>query len=80
MAKRIGALIATTLLAKGVLGESEYYAGVSGLFSTRAVMQLFEEADCVIAIGAGLNDRTIEGGYLYPRRPHCPYRHRSRTS
>ena len=67
LAKRIGALIATTLLARGVLGESEYYAGVSGTLSARAVIQLFEEADCVIAIGAGLNDRTIHGGYLYPR-------------
>ena len=67
LAKRIGALIATTLLAKGVLGESEYHAGISGLFSTRSVMQLFEEADCVIAVGASLNARTIEGGYLYSR-------------
>lgn len=66
LAKRIGALIATTVPAKGVLGESEYHAGISGLLSTRPVMQLFEEADCVIAIGAGLNTRTIEGGYLYP--------------
>jgi thiamine pyrophosphate-dependent acetolactate synthase large subunit-like protein len=66
LAKRTGALIATTLLARGVLGESEYYAGVSGTLSARAVIQLFEEADCVIAIGAGLNDRTIQGGYLYP--------------
>lgn len=66
LAKRIGALIATTLIAKGVLGESEYQVGISGQFSTRTVMQLFEEADCVIAIGAGLNVRTIAGGYLYP--------------
>ena len=66
LAKRIGALIATTLIAKGVLAESEYHAGISGLLSTRTVMQLFEEADCVIAIGAGMNVRTIEGGYLYP--------------
>lgn len=66
LAKRTGALIATTLLARGVLGESEYYAGVSGTLSTRTAMQLFQEADCVIAIGAGLNDRTLHGGYLYP--------------
>ena len=66
LAKRIGALIATTLIAKGVLGESDYHAGISGVFSTRTVMQLFEETDCVIAVGAGLNARTIEGGYLFP--------------
>ncbi|MBI4191607.1 MAG: thiamine pyrophosphate-binding protein [Betaproteobacteria bacterium] len=66
LAKRIGALIATTLIAKGVLGESEYHAGISGLFSTRTAMKLFEEADCVIAIGAALNEHTLAGGYLYP--------------
>lgn len=66
LAKRIGALIATTLIAKGVLAESEYHAGISGMYSTRSAMQLLEEADCVIAIGAGLNIRTIAGGHLYP--------------
>jgi len=66
LAKRIGALIATTLIAKGLLGNSEYCAGISGLFSPRAVMQLYQETDCVIAIGASLNTRTIAGGHLYP--------------
>ena len=66
LAKRIGALIATTLNAKGVLGESEYHAGIAGMLATRPVMKLFDEADCVIAIGAGLNARSIAGGYLYP--------------
>ena len=65
LADRIGALIATTLLAKGTLNNSEWYTGISGLFSTRAAMKLFEEADCVIAIGAGLNIRTMGGGYVY---------------
>ena len=66
LAKRMGALITTSLIAKGSLAESEYYTGVSGAFSTRTAMQLFEEADCLIAAGAGLNARTLEGGYLYP--------------
>ena len=35
LAERIGALIATTLVAKGTLADSEYYVGVSGLFSAR---------------------------------------------
>src|SRR4029077_19332741 len=65
LAKRVGALIATSLIAQGTLGESEYHGGISGLFATRAVMQLYEEADCVIAIGAGLNARTIESRHLY---------------
>jgi thiamine pyrophosphate-dependent acetolactate synthase large subunit-like protein len=65
LGKRIGALIATTFYAKGALNDSEWYSGVSGLFSTRAAMQLFQEADCVIAVGAGMNIRTLGGGYMY---------------
>ena len=67
LAERIGALVATTLVAKGTLADSEYYAGVSGLFSAREVMQLFEDADCVVAIGARLSTHTLSGGYLYPK-------------
>lgn len=66
LAERIGALTATSLVAKGAM-HGEFHAGISGMFSTRAVMQLFEEADCVIAAGASLNPHTIEGGLLYPK-------------
>ncbi|HUF79760.1 MAG TPA: thiamine pyrophosphate-binding protein [Burkholderiales bacterium] len=66
LGKRVGALIASTLYAKGTLNDSEWYTGVSGLFSSRAAMALFQEADCVIAIGAGMNIRTMGGGYTYP--------------
>ena len=67
LAERMGALVATTLVAKGTLADSEYYAGVSGLFSAREVMQLFEEADCVVAVGARLSTHTLAGGYLYSK-------------
>ena len=66
LAERIGALTATTLLAKGTLSEHEFHAGISGTFSTRPVIKLYEEADCVIGIGATLNKHTLQGGYLYP--------------
>jgi acetolactate synthase I/II/III large subunit len=66
LAKRIGALIATTLLTKTYLSEDEFHAGISGLYSTRTAMELFQDADCVIAVGAGLNKYTTEHGYLYP--------------
>jgi len=65
LSDKIGALVATTLVAKGTLAESDYYAGVSGLFSTREVMELFGTADCVIAVGARLSTHTLAGGYLY---------------
>jgi acetolactate synthase-1/2/3 large subunit len=66
LGKRTGALIATTLRAKNWLAEDEYHAGISGLYATRTAIQLFEEADCVIAVGASLNRYTTEHGYLYP--------------
>ena len=65
--ERVGALIATSLRAKTWLADrTDYHAGVSGLYATRAAIQLFEEADCVIGIGASLNRHTTEHGYLYP--------------
>ena len=66
LADRIGALIATTLLTKTFLNESEYHAGISGTYGSRPSMKLFEEADCVIAVGASMNRYTTEHGYLYP--------------
>ena len=67
LSQRIGALLATTLVAKGTLADAEYYVGVSGLFAAREVLQLFEEADCVIAVGARLSTHTIAGGTAYPK-------------
>ncbi|MCA1648155.1 MAG: thiamine pyrophosphate-binding protein [Chloroflexi bacterium] len=75
---RTGALIATTLMAKNWLSDAAYHVGISGFYGTRAAMELFQEADCVIAVGASLNRYTTEQGYLYPNaryihidaRPH----------
>ena len=65
--ERIGGLIATSLRAKTWLADkTDYHAGMSGLYATRAAIQLFEEADCVIGVGASLNRHTTEHGYLYP--------------
>ena len=66
LGNRIGALIATTLRAKNWLADTEYHVGISGHYTTRTVMQLFQDADCVIAVGAGLNRFTIMGDLLYP--------------
>ena len=66
LGERIGALVATTLRAKNWLADKEYHAGISGLYATRTAIQLFEEADVVIAVGASMNRYTTEHGYLYP--------------
>ena len=65
IAERIGALLATTVLAKGYLAGNDYHAGVAGLFSTAAAAEMFSEADCVIGVGASLNKYTLESGYLF---------------
>ena len=62
---RIGAVIATSLLAKTFLNDCEYHAGISGTYSTKGSMKLLQEADCVIGVGASLNRYTTEHGYLY---------------
>lgn len=66
LADRIGALIGTSLMAKGWLAEQEWYAGISGTYGARNSLKLFEESDCVIAVGATMNRYTTEHGYLYP--------------
>lgn len=66
LAERIGAVVATSLMAKTWLAEAPYHVGISGFYSTRTAMQLFEQADVVVGIGASLNRYTIEHGYIYP--------------
>jgi thiamine pyrophosphate-dependent acetolactate synthase large subunit-like protein len=66
LAERTGAIIATTLQAKTFLGQHEYHVGIAGFYGTRTAMNLFEEADVVIGIGASLNRYTTEHGYLFP--------------
>jgi len=66
LADRIGALVGTSLMAKGWLAENEWYAGISGTYGARNSLKLFEESDCVIAVGATMNRYTTEHGYLYP--------------
>jgi thiamine pyrophosphate-dependent acetolactate synthase large subunit-like protein len=62
-----GAMLATTLQAKNWLcAETEYHVGIAGLFGSKLAMELLQEADCVVAVGASLNHYTIEHGYLFP--------------
>ncbi|KAA9156958.1 thiamine pyrophosphate-binding protein [Amycolatopsis acidicola] len=65
--RRTGAVLACTLQAKNWLyGETDYHVGIAGLFGSKVAMEILQEADCVIAVGASLNHYTIESGYLFP--------------
>jgi len=67
LAERSGALIATSLMAKTWLaGRDPFHIGVSGLYATKTAINLLQEADIVIGVGASLNRYTTEHGYLYP--------------
>ena len=66
LAERTGALLATSLMAKTWLSKDPFHIGVSGLYATKTAIQLLQEADVVIGVGASLNRYTTEHGYLYP--------------
>ncbi len=61
-----GALLATSLLGKGLFDRSPYGVGISGAYASDFARELFAEADLVIALGVGLGHYTTEGGYMFP--------------
>lgn len=63
----VGALFATSLVAKGFFDGHPYDLGISGSFSSAPAETLMAEADLVLAFGASLNHYTTEGGLLFPR-------------
>ena len=63
---RVGALLATSLVAKGFFDGNAYDVGIAGSFSSATTEQLLADADLVIGFGASLNFFTTEGGLLFP--------------
>lgn len=66
LADRIGAVLATSLLAKGYFAGQPFNVGLSGGFACDAARDLLGEADLVLAFGASMNDHTFEYGHMYP--------------
>ena len=66
LAEESGALLATTLLAKGLFDGNPFALDIAGGFSSDLTRELFAESDLVIAAGAGLGHYTTDGGHLYP--------------
>jgi thiamine pyrophosphate-dependent acetolactate synthase large subunit-like protein len=67
LARASGALLATTLPARGMFDHDPFSIGVAGGFSSEIARELFAECDLVIAIGASLTYYTVDGGALFPR-------------
>ena len=66
LAEQSGALLATSLLGKGLFDGNPYALDIAGSFASDFARERFAEADLVIGVGAGLGHYTTEGGYLYP--------------
>ena len=66
MAELAGALLATTLPARGMFDSDPFTLGIAGGFSNLAAREEFANADLVVAVGASLTPYTSDGGALYP--------------
>lgn len=73
LAERCGALLATTLPAKGLFAGDPFDLGVCGGYSDRTGLDLIAQADCIAAFGASLNGYTTDSGRLLRDKPviHC---------
>jgi acetolactate synthase-1/2/3 large subunit len=67
VAQSSGALLATTLRARGMFDHNPFSIGVAGGFASELARELFAESDLVIAVGASLAYYTVDGGALFPR-------------
>ncbi len=64
LADRLGALLATTVMADGLYRDSPWSLGICGGFASPRAAAIMGEADVVVAFGASLNDFTLHGGML----------------
>ena len=71
---RIGALFATSMMARGFFSGSPFDLGTSGGFASPLAARLLGEADVVLSFGASLNTWTTKHGNLFSpsaRIVHC---------
>ncbi|MEV4670126.1 MULTISPECIES: thiamine pyrophosphate-binding protein [Actinomadura] len=66
---RTGALLATTLKAKGFFTGEPFDIGVCGGFATTLGRELIRESDLLLAVGASLNSFTLDGGRMLAGNP-----------
>jgi len=67
LADQAGALLATTLPARGMFDHNPFSIGVCGGYARDIARELGAQADLVIAIGSSLNYYTVDGGHMYPK-------------
>ena len=64
LADRIGAVLATSLAARGLFEGHPYDIGISGTMSSAIASELISKSTVVLAFGASLNQFTTMGGDL----------------
>jgi acetolactate synthase-1/2/3 large subunit len=67
VADAAGALLATTLPARGMFDHNPFSIGVSGGYARDVARELGAQADLVVTFGASLNYYTVDGGHMYPK-------------
>lgn len=65
LATELGALVCTSLFAKGFFAGDPYDLGVCGGFASKLAARLISESDCVLAFGASLNPWTTGKGRMF---------------
>ncbi len=66
LADHVGAALVTTMKAKDMFRGHPFDCGVLGSFSHAGGRRLIEQADSIVAIGAGLNQQTTSYGLSIP--------------
>jgi acetolactate synthase-1/2/3 large subunit len=66
LAERTGALLATTLLARGMFDHHPFSIGIAGGFARDIARELGQRADLVVAIGSSLSYYAVDGGSMFP--------------
>ncbi len=67
VAERSGALLTTTLLARGMFDHNPFSLGVSGGFARDIAREMGAKADLVVAFGTSLNYYTVDNGSMFPK-------------
>jgi thiamine pyrophosphate-dependent acetolactate synthase large subunit-like protein len=75
LAERTGALLATTLPARGIFDHNPFSIGIAGI-----AREIGAQADLVVVIGASLNYYTVDGGHMFPKAEVAQIERSQRTA
>ncbi len=66
LARRMGGMLTTTILAHGLFSGESASLGISGGYAKPETVAALARADLVVSLGASLNDWTTRAGSLFP--------------